>query len=301
MRRRLISKPKRPLATVCLLLCTILLGACATKFPTPENSGFTDTSDSLSGNAIFKLSFAAHGGEKLKYLRNINVGITGQWKQLIRRIQPLVTDFKFRVDSQERVLVNKGVYAAEYTGPAGQKSVFRTPSSINVRYNNNASLDSDVLSSTALTADSFYLFLLGPLALEKWQNNVTRLRNQNMNGKPHWRVYINKQPGLGLSRDDEIVLWVDPQSKLTTRVQITLKGHESTKVAHVEVDYLDYKSLGGYVFPSVFFERVKAPIAIDAHAWQLTGLDINRNYTESDIANGYKNDALAPANTRPFK
>ena len=61
-------------------------------------------------------------------------------------------------------------------------------------------------------------------------------------------------------------------------IQITLEGHDTTKGAHVEVEYLNYTKVDGYVFPREFFERVNAPIAIDTHAWHLTGLDINRDY-----------------------
>ena len=292
----------RRLLILSMVLCGFLmLSACASKFPTPENSVYTPTNDALSGNDIFRQSFNAHGGKSLDRLRNLNVSLTGKWKQLIRRIQPLVTDFRYRVDSQERVLPNKAIYAAEYSGPAGTKSVYRTPNTIAVRYNSEPSNDTEVLSSTALTADSFHLFLLGPLALQQWQNQVTRLSDKTMNGVLHWRIHLERTPGLGLSKRDDVVLWVHPQSKLTSRVQITLEGHESTKGAHVETDFLAYTRVQDYIFPSQFFERVKAPIAIDAHAWQLTGIDINRNYDRKDIANGLKNEALAPADTTLFK
>lgn len=56
----------------------------------------------------------------------------------------------------------------------------------------------------------------------------------------------------------------------------------------------------GIHFQCVFFERVKAPISIDAHAWRLTGLDINRSYTVDDLSNGHKNSVLKPASTHLF-
>ena len=65
-------------------------------------------------------------------------------------------------------------------------------------------------------------------------------------------------------------------------IQITLEGHSTTQGAHVEVEYLEYLEKGVYLFPSRFFERVNAPISIDAHAWHLTGLDINRGNNIGD-------------------
>lgn len=292
----------RRLKSLSLLFTTLLLlSACASTFTTPSNSAFKSEVDTLNGTEIFTQSFLAHGGAKLAELRNVNVGLTGKWKQLIRRIQPLVTDFSYRVESQERILPNERIYAAHYNGPAGSKRVFRSPSSVSVNYNGASSSDSAVLSSTALTADSFHLFLLGPLALEPWRHQATRLSDKTINKKPHWRIHINRAPGFGFSKLDNVVLWIDPISKRTSRVQITLEGHDTTKGAHVEVDFLAYQTIQDYVFPSVFFERVKAPIAIDAHAWHLTGLDINRDYTIADISNGLKNKASEPADSSLFK
>lgn len=283
---------------------TLMLSGCTTCLPTPSNQAFIVTNNNdntLNGEQLFNKTFIAHGGNELNNLRNVNVSLTGKWKQLIRRIQPLVTDFGYRVDSQERVLPKEAIYAAEYQGPSGNKSVFRTPNTIVVRYNNLDSQNSEVLSSSALTADSFHLFLLGPLAMEPWKKSAVRLRNENMNGRNHWRIHFDRKPGLGFASRDDVVLWIDPQTNKTVRVQITLFGHETTKRAHVEVDYLAFKKVENYIFPSEFFERVKAPIAIDAHTWQLTGLDINRDYNIDDIRNGHINGAKKPADTSSFK
>lgn len=275
----------------------MLLSGCATKFPTPEDQAFeASTNDSLDGQQVFAQTFKRHGGEQLDQLKNVNVGITGQWKQLIRRIQPLVTDFKYRVDSQERLLPKQRVYAAHYTGPAGNKSVFRTPQEIKASYNSVPSTDANVLSSTALTADSFHLFLLGPLGLSDWQNKFQRLSDKKLKGQTHYRIYLERKPGLGFAESDSVVLWVDQNTKLTSMVQITLLGHESTKAAHVETEFLDYVQRGAYTFPSKFFERVNAPIAIDAHGWELTGIDINRNYQIKDLREpGFSGAAQRPA------
>jgi hypothetical protein len=268
-----------------LLLSIVMVGllsGCASQFPRPLPA---DKSPSVepSGVAIFETTFNAHGGQHLEQLDNVNVGLTGKWKQLIRRIQPLVSDYTFRVDSQERLLPKQRVYAAQYSGPAGAKSVFRTPNQIEVYYNKKSSMDPAVLSSTALTADAFHLFLLGPLALSEWRDQFTRLEDARLNGKNYQRIYLKREPGFGYALMDEVVLWVNPLSGLTKKIQITLEGHKTTRGAHVEVEYLDYRQVDRYTFPVQFFERVNAPISIDAHAWRLTGIDINRDYQIAEL------------------
>ncbi len=278
-----------------LLIVLLLLSACATTFPRPEVES-PSAEAKASGGQLFSRTFVAHGGANIEQLANVNVGITGKWKQLIRRIQPLVTDFKYRVDSQERLIISPPVYASQYQGPAGRKSVFRSADEVTVHYNGELSSDAQVLSSTALTADAFHLFLLGPLNLEKWRDQFVLLPQKKLNGTLHERIYLQREPGFGLSNVDEIVLWIDPETDLTTLVQITLEGHASTQGAHVEVEYLDYTTLQDFVFPSRFFERVNAPIAIDAHAWQLTGIDINRDYASDDLKGAqYLGEAAKPA------
>lgn len=275
-----------------ILLITI---GCASQFPSPQNAQFQGKGD-LNGQALFLKTFKVHGGDAINQLNDVNVGITGQWKKLITKIQPLVSDFKYRVDSQERMLVKEFAYAALYTGPSGNKKVVRTPSSVDVFYNKAPSLDPEVLSSTALTADAFFTFLLGPLALHKWKDNFIRLQDKSESGKNYHRIYLLRKSGFGFSKADEIVLWIDSETLRTAKIQITLEGHSTTKGAHVQVDYLDYVQVDNYLFPSDFYEKVNAPIAIGAHAWHLTGIDINRKLSLNDIEGAeYSGEANKPA------
>lgn len=281
------------------ILCIAALSGCATQFPSPQSAPYRGAAPA-NGAEIFKRSFEAHGGAHLASLNNLNVGLTGEWKQLIRRIQPLVTDFTYRVDSQERLFPSDGVYAAQYQGPAGTKSVFRTPDTIEVYYNGIASTDPAVLSSTALTADAFHLFLLGPLALQPWQDKFTRLSDAPLKGIDHYRLHLQREPGFGFSAQDSVVLWIDKETLLTKLVQITLQGHETTQGAHVEVEYLEYHKVDNFIFPVAFYERVNAPISIDAHAWQLTGIDVNRSYSLDALRGpNFTQDALPEANVLP--
>ena len=283
----------------CLLaFSVVLLSACATRFPSPQ----LDIADNQSPTAaaIFQRTFKQHGGDQLEQLDDVNLAISGEWKGLIKRIQPLVSDFNYRVDSQERLFPNNGGYVALFNGPNGTKKVIRTPDSLEVYYNNEISKDPEVLSSTALTADAFHLFLLGPLTLQKWQDNFVRLSDSKENGLDYYRLYLKRSPGFGYSASDEVVLWIDKLTDRTFKVQITLQGHSTTQGAHVEVDYLDYIQLDEYLFPSVFFERVNAPIAIDAHAWRLTGIDINRGNEIQDYR-GPNSDSVMNSPAKPFQ
>ena len=55
-----------------------------------------------------------------------------------------------------------------------------------------------------------------------------------------------------------------------------------------------------YIFPSNFYEKVNAPISIGAHAWRLTGIDINRGLRLKDVdSKGYSTRAEKPA--KPIK
>jgi len=280
------------------LLClgVLWLSGCAQDFSRPDTLPYT--ADGPDGPTLFEQSFAAHGGEQIMALQNLNVGMDGKWRFLIKRIQPLVTDYTYRVVSQERILPNEKVYTALYEGPGGTKKVVRGPDSVRVFYNNVESFDNDVLQSTALTADAFFVFSLGPMALRDASDDFVRLADIDYEGKRYQRIYAVLEPGFGYAERDEIVLWLDPQTHLTKRVVITLEGFENTKGAHVDVEFLAFTRRDGFVLPSRFHERVLAPIKIHAHAWHLTGLDINRDYGVKAInGSGYVRGAEPAAAT----
>ena len=290
--------PLQPIRTSILIVLLISLAACAQQFPRPVNP--PPDSDDPSAAEIFARTFDAHGGERLDEFDDLIVALDGKWKFLITRIQPLVTDHKYRVESEERLLPQSGVYTASYRGPDGTKQVIRTPDSVRVFYNGEESFDDDVLQSTALTADAFFLFTIGPLALWESRDDFQRLDDGVDKGKRYFRLYAVLEPGFGYADRDEIVLWVDPETFLTYRVHITLEGYETTKGAHVDVTFLDYEKRGDFVLPSRYLERVLGPIRITAHRWQLTGLDINRGFSLADIEGPvYVGRAADPAKQLP--
>jgi hypothetical protein len=272
-----------------------LIGGCAQTSPRFEVA-VGNEADGLSAQDIFDATFQKHGGANLSSLSDVNVAVDGEWQYLITKIQPDVTDEDYRQQSQERILVSPRFYAALYNGDAGTKRVFRTEQSIEVAYNGKQTSDLRKKTATALTADAFYLFVLGPLALPEQVNNWLRLEDRNWNGKSYYRINGELKPGIGLSETDFITLWVDKQTNLTFRLHITLEGFESTKGAHVDTSFLAYTDIGQFILPTHFFERVLGPIKIDAHEWWYTGIDINRGLKGHDVSiNHWSQKAAKPA------
>lgn len=266
-----------------LIFTLCFLYGCAKTSPRLEIA-IDNQADGLSAQDIFDKTFTRHGGDHLSKLNDVNVAINGHWHYLITKIQPEVTDESYRQVSQERILVNPKSYAAFYTGDAGNKRVYRTANDISIAYNNSIDTNIRKNQASALTADAFYLFTLGPLALSEQVDNWKRLADATEKGNAYYRINGMLKPGIGMSPEDHISLWIDKNSGLTFRMHITLEGFETTKGAHVDTTYLKYTKIEQFTLPTHFFERVIGPIKLDAHEWWYTGLDINRDLGLSDIA-----------------
>ena len=261
-----------PMKFLFVIFTACLITSCAQPFPRPGGSCCLD---GIDGNEIFQKTFVRHGGQNLKQLKSVSYDLKGNWKNLITKIQPLVTDSGFRIRSKEIIFLQDGTYYADYYGPEGNKWVLHNSGLTEVYYNGERSFDIDVLASTALTAESFYIFALGPLALSHLNGRFVRLKDIVENGKSYFRIYSKMIPGIGKSELDEVVVWVDSDTWLTWRVHFTLEGYATTKGAHVDVTFEEYHHLADYIFPSAFFERVRGPIAIDAHEWQTDNYQLN--------------------------
>jgi len=285
------------LRALSLLLPALWLGACAHSFDRPLERA--QAVENPSAERIFSQMLITHGAEHIDRLKDLNVSLSGQWRTLIKRIQPLVTDYQYRVESEERLLLDGRTYSALYQGPAGTKKVVRTRDTVRVFYNDIESFDEDVLQSTAMTADAFFYFLLGPLSLVDQSLEFSRLSDARDKGRDYYRLYSALEPGFGLSDRDELILWVDAETQMAYRMEITLQGFATTQGAHVDVTFLEFEKADEFLLPVRFHERVRAPIAIHAHSWNLTGLDINRNLKlESVSGPGWQPDAAPPATPR---
>lgn len=259
----------------------LLLAGCATPFPvaTPQ---FVPP-DGRDGAAVLATTLAAHGGDLRQRGGDIASAITGEWSSLITRIQPLVTDHRWRIDAQERMLPAEGRHAIRWSGPAGEKVVVRTPSTIRVFYNGEETFDADVLASSAMTSDAFQLFLCGPSFIASRASRLERLADITEDGRTLHRVLAVIEPGFGLSPRDEVVLFVDARDHRLWRVWFTLEGFRTTRGATADVTFLRYQPVGGVLLPVAFDERVRAPISIHAHAWRTIGLDVDRGLTAADL------------------
>ena len=283
--------------TILLALIVALAGCSA--FP-QARSGI-EFDDGRSASDIFEHCLAAHGGDIHEYPGDINIATDGRWYSVIQRIQPVVSDAGFRVTSEERFRPRDGTYAIRHSGPAGNKYVVRTASSILVHYNGVAvDADDERTPSTAMTNDAFRMFHFGPSFIKHRATAMTRLPDAREAGRDYLRVLASLSPGFGQSDIDHVVLWIDAESSRLFRVHMTLEGFETTRGAHVDTTFLEYLQVGPYLLPSRFSERVRGPIRVLAHEWHITGMDIDRGWTDADVTGSdFSGRAAAPATRSP--
>ena len=272
------------------VIVVLFLTACAQPLvrPAMDVSSSQTNEDTKSGNVLFQRTFKAHGGDSISQLRDVNLSIKGNWGAIPARIMPKVADQYYRVSSEEHFMPNQGIYAAFYNGPAGTKKVVRQPNTVKVFYDGKVSKDTETLQATAMTSDAFVLFSLGPLALNRYKTNFVRIKDGRYKGKTYHRIYSRIKPGLGFAEEDEVVLWIDPDTLLTYILEVTLMGYPKTRNAHVNVHYLEYQTFQGdqqsaFTLPTHIIERVLAPINVHAHTWRVTGMDLNRGLTLKEV------------------
>jgi hypothetical protein len=285
---------------ISFLLWACVLAGCRTAFPTVQDA--PPPNDGLGAQAIFDRSLAAHGGDLRQHPGDINLSTDGRWYRLIQRIQPVVTDSAFRIRSEERYRPSTGLYAVVHTGPAGNKHVLRTREGLTVHYNGVRSTSDQTLRATAMTNDAFAMFHFGPSWFLGRTAALDRLPDAREAGRAYHRLLATLRPGFGQSAEDRAVLWIDAQDFRLFRIHQTLQGFETTQGAHVDTTFLDYRRVGPYLFPVRFLERVRGPLRIKAHAWYVTGLDLDRGWSDADVSDGagFRGKAAAPAASLPL-
>ncbi len=282
-----------------VLLIACLFVGCSTAFPTASDA--PPQGDGLAAQAIFDRSLAAHGGDLRQHRGDINLSTDGHWYRLIQRIQPIVTDSAFRIRSEERYRPSTGLYAVIHTGPGGSKHVLRTRDGLTVHYNGVRSTNDQTLRATDMTNDAFAMFHYGPSWFLGRTAALERLPDTREGGRPYHRLLATLRPGFGRAAEDRAVLWIDAQDSRLFRIHQTLEGFETTQGAHVDTTFLDYRRVGPYLFPVRFLERVRGPLRIKAHAWRVTGLDLDRGWSDADVSDpqGFRGKAAAPAAVLP--
>lgn len=263
-------------------LVVLGLQGCGTPFPSrPPAGAFTD---GLTAEIVFQRCLAVHGGDLRDAAGDLNLSIAGTWDTLIQKIQPLISDAAFRVTSQERTRAGGALYTVRYEGPAGIKKVVRTADAIEVYYNGVREYDLARLQATALTADAYQLFHFSPSFLVWRGATFVRLADTSEAGVTYHRLLATVRPGFGFSPEDQVVLWIDSTTLRLFRVHMTLEGFASTRGAHVDTTFLEYRKVGRYLMPVSFNERVRGPLRINAHRWHLTGIDVGRGWTDAEVS-----------------
>lgn len=269
------------LPALLLSAATLLLAGCAAFPAAPRAVPFDD---GLSAGQVVARSIAAHGGDLRDWPGDINLATDGRWYGLIQRIQPIVTDAGFRVRSEERYRPSDGVYAVQHTGPAGSKQVVRTRAGLALHYNGERDDDASRARATAMTNDAFRLFHFGPSFIAERATAMARMSDAREGGRRFHRVHATLEPGFGEAARDEVVLWFDASTSLLFRVHMTLNGFETTQGAHVDTTFLAYREVGPFVLPVKFAERVRGPLRIKAHDWEVTGIDLDRGWRLEDVS-----------------
>jgi hypothetical protein len=274
------------------------LGGCSTPLPLA-----TPAKRESDAERLLQESADAHGLSAYRRFNDINVSYAGEWRPLIDRIQPRVVDKGFRGPSEERLLPRLGVVAQAYAGPSGHKQVAWRRSAgpgpkgeVAVWFNGAASTDPAVLGASALVAEGYGLFLLGPLWLVGRGLEMQRGGSETVDGRPCQVVEVWLRPGLGESPLDRVALCIDAANGLTRRLRFTLEGSADTRGAVAEVDTFEHERHHGVVWPMRSYERVVHPIRVPAHDWRITGLDVDRGYDAAAVLGPrFTGAAAAPA------
>ena len=272
-----------------------LLAACGS-IPAPQ--GATSQPEAL---ALLEQSQQAHGKAAFAAIKDINVSYGGTWFDLIKRIQPAITDAAFRQTSQERMLINgPSVNAQIHSGPGGQKTVVETNRKVDVWYNGAPYAGADQQAAAHLVLHAYQLFLYPAFYVQR-ASMLELAGTSVVNGRDCDVLLAVLRPGIGNSREDKVLLSIDRETKLVRRVWLTLEGSEPSQGAVVSVEHDKFVNVGGVMWPTHFYEAVVRPFAgLPAHDFYLTGIDVNRGLTAADVAGGrFSEKAARPAAALP--
>ncbi|HEX2540323.1 MAG TPA: hypothetical protein VHM00_04490 [Caldimonas sp.] len=264
------------------------LTGCSTPLPLAEVPARPDA----DAERLLLRSAEAHGLAAYRRIEDVNVRYEGEWRPLIDRVQPVLVDKAYRGSSEERLIPRAGIVAQAYQGLAGHKQVSwrrgegtgAGRGQVAVWLNGQASTDADVLAASALVAEGYGLFLLGPLWLAERGLAVQAGAAERVDGRDCDVVEVWLRPGLGLAPLDRVALCIDRGTSLTRRLRFTLEGYPGTRGAVAEVDTFDHERRFGVVWPMRTYERVVHPLRLPAHDWRIAGIDVNRGYDASALA-----------------
>jgi hypothetical protein len=283
-RRRLLSA-----AALTSLLPTLgSLGGCASAPLSPiEASERTDP----AALAVLQECAAAHGLPAWRRVRDLNVGYRVEWRALVGRIHPELSDTRYRDTAQERLLPAEGLIAQTLIGAGGHKQVVRrlgqqgpSQGDVQVWVDGSPSREAPQRQAAAMVADASRLALLGPLALIDRPGVLKLAGLEQVGDHACERLMVRLTPGLGFAAAEQLVLCIDRRTRLMRRVRFSHAGLASTRGTVTEVDVSGFQNIQGVEWPTRFHERMRKPIPLlPLRDWQLTGLDLNRGWSAEDI------------------
>jgi hypothetical protein len=277
-----------------------LVAACGSPLPVSLNA-----QTSRSARTMLDECAAAHGLVAFRELQDVSVAFEGQWRALIGQVEPALVDPAFSGKSEERFLPRERLQAGAHVGTSGRKHIVRQASlastgEVRVWFNGEEARDSTRRSAAAFLADRTAFALLGPLWLAGRSPVMEISELEWVEDYPCDVLNIQLAPGLGMSRFDQIAMFIDRKERLVRRLRFALEGLQATRNAIAEIETYDYVTLHGVRWPTRFYERLVRPIRLPLHDWNLTGLDVNRGFDASDIAGPeFTGKARAPAARPP--
>jgi len=272
-----------------------VLAGCGA-IPVPQ--GTTSQPEAL---ALLEEAQQAHGKAAFAAIKDISVSYDGTWFDLIKRIQPAITDATFRQTSQERMLVNgPSIIAQVHSGQGGQKTVVESDRKVAVWYNGAPYAGAEQQAAAHLVLHAYQLFLYPAFYVQR-ATVLERAGSSVVGGRDCDVLLAVLRPGIGNSYEDKVLLSIDRETKLVRRVWLTLEGSEPSRGAVVSVEHDRFVRVGGVMWPTHFYESVVRPFAgLPAHDFYLTGIDVNRGLTAADFSGGrFSEKAARPAAALP--
>ena len=262
-----------------LIFTLVLAAGCAAQFPEP-----TGSRNHSAAEAVLERSIEAHGGYLFEQPGSVRVSYDGEWRNVVKVLQPVLVDAGYRQTSDEMLdLATAGIIQV-HNGPDGTKLVARTAEEVSVLYDDVESDDATTRAASALVADAYTMFLAGPSFIKQRDADLTLLEPAIEDGVSYQRIHAVLEPGFGFSERDEAVLWINEETGLLGLVHFTIDGLASTRGAHVDVAFSEYVEIDGYVWPTEFYERVRAPLRVPAHSWRVVNLEVSDDSVDDYLA-----------------
>jgi hypothetical protein len=255
-----------------------LMASCSS-LPIPQRTAANDGKpiDPAAAVAVLKRSAAAHGDPWQK-CQQVRVCYDGTWTQIATKLQPVITDPQFRKSSEEIYQPKLGKIRQTHCGPAGIKTVLRQRRQTTVTFNGTRSADPEVRDAAALVADAYQVFTFGSSWLSANARDLALLSESRLSGVTCQRVSGRLSPGLGNSKADDFIAWIEKDTGLLRRFQFSLNGLESTRGADVDVVFSEFlKAANGTIWARHYLETIQRPLKVKAHEWRLTALRLGEH------------------------